>query len=192
MIEIHDSAQQYFRHLLEQQADGLGIQVMVLHPGTPAATCELGFVELDSIPSDDVVVPLSGLNLYLDAASAPYLDDAEIEFDDNSTGGQLIVRAPNIRGGEPGTDAPLKERVQYVLDAEINPAVADHGGRVSLVEVEASGVVVLQFGGGCHGCGMVDVTLKQGIEKTLKERIPEVTAVHDVTDHTQGENPYYA
>ncbi len=84
------------------------------------------------------------------------------------------------------------ERVRYVLDAEINPRLASHGGRVTLLEVDAEGVVLLKFGGGCHGCGMVDVTLKQGVEKTLRERVPEVTAVRDATDHTGGKQPYYS
>ncbi len=79
-----------------------------------------------------------------------------------------------------------------MLDAEINPRLAAHGGRVSLVEVTEACEVVLQFGGGCHGCGMVDMTLKEGIEKSLKEQIPEVTGVLDATDHSTGENPYYA
>jgi Fe/S biogenesis protein NfuA len=78
-----------------------------------------------------------------------------------------------------------------VLDAEVNPKLASHGGQVSLVSVEADATIVLQFGGGCHGCGMVDVTLKQGVEKTLRERIPEITAVRDATDHSEGRKPYY-
>jgi Fe/S biogenesis protein NfuA len=82
--------------------------------------------------------------------------------------------------------------VRYVLDAEINPQLASHGGRVTLLEIDAQGAVLLQFGGGCHGCGMVDVTLKQGVEKTLRERVPEITAVRDATDHAVGEKPYYS
>ena len=81
------------------------------------------------------------------------------------------------------------ERVRYVLDAEINPRLASHGGRVTLLEIDAAGAVVLQFGGGCHGCGMVDVTLKQGVEKTLRERVLEITAVRDATDHAGGQRP---
>ncbi len=191
MIEVHQSAQVYFKHLLDQQAEGLAIRIVVQRPGTPAASCDLGFVELESVGVDDVVVPLNGFDLYLDAASAPYLEEAEIEFQEETTGGQLVVRAPNIRGREPTPEAPLAERVRFVLDAEINPSVAAHGGRIALVDVDPEGVVVLQFGGGCHGCGMVDVTLKHGVEKTLKERIPEITGVRDVTDHSTGENPYY-
>lgn len=78
-----------------------------------------------------------------------------------------------------------------MLDRELNPAVAAHGGRIGLVGVKDS-KVYLSFGGGCHGCGMVDVTLKHGVEARIKELIPEVEAVVDTTDHTSGENPFYA
>ena len=79
-----------------------------------------------------------------------------------------------------------------MLETEINPALAAHGGRVGLVEITEEKQAVLQFGGGCHGCGMADVTLKQGIEQTLTQRIPEITGVLDATDHRSGKNPYYA
>ncbi len=84
------------------------------------------------------------------------------------------------------------ERVRYVIDNEINPQLASHRGSVSLEEVTADGVVILRFGGGCHGCGMADVTLKQGIEKTLLQKVPGVTAVRDATDHDTGAAPYFA
>jgi Fe/S biogenesis protein NfuA len=119
------------------------------------------------------------------------LDAAEIDYQTNTTGGQLTVRAPKLKGVEPGADASLVERVRYLIDSEINPQIASHGGRVSLVEIDADGAVYLQFGGGCHGCGMADVTLKQGIETTLRSRLPEITAVRDVTDHKTGSTPYY-
>ena len=87
-------------------------------------------------------------------------------------------------------DASIIERVRYVLDAEVAPQLAAHGGRVTLEEIDADGVVVLRFGGGCHGCGMVEVTVREGIEKTLIARVPGVTAVRDATDHSGGDAPY--
>jgi Fe/S biogenesis protein NfuA len=87
--------------------------------------------------------------------------------------------------------SPLNERINYLLQTEINPGLASHGGEVKLIDVVEDGVAVLQFGGGCQGCGMVDVTLKEGIEKTMIARIPEITAVRDVTDHTVKENAFY-
>ena len=92
-------------------------------------------------------------------------------------------------GALPG-DPSLVERVRWVVENEINPQLAQHRGHVAVQEVTSDGVVVLRFGGGCHGCGMADVTLKQGIEKTLLEKVPGVTAVRDATDHDTGDAPY--
>jgi Fe/S biogenesis protein NfuA len=88
-------------------------------------------------------------------------------------------------------DSPLNERINYYLQTEINPGRASHGGQVSLIDVVDDGIAVLQFGGGCQGCGQADVTLREGIERTLLERVPELKGVRDVTDHTQKENAYY-
>ena len=95
------------------------------------------------------------------------------------------------RDGERGGDAEIKEKIQNLLDTGINPAVAGHGGVVSLVDVKER-MVYLQMGGGCQGCGMADVTLKQGIEAMIREEIPEVVDIIDVTDHAAGQNPHIA
>jgi Fe/S biogenesis protein NfuA len=88
-------------------------------------------------------------------------------------------------------DSPIEDRVNYLLYNEVNPGLAAHGGNVSLEEIFEENVAVLRFGGGCQGCGMVDVTLKNGVEKTLLEQIPQLKEVRDVTDHTVKENAYY-
>ncbi len=87
-------------------------------------------------------------------------------------------------------EVDLKERVQKLLDESVNPAVAMHGGQVELLDVKDS-TVYIRMGGGCQGCGMADVTLKQGIERLIFEEVPEVTEVLDVTEHAAGTNPYY-
>src|SRR5439155_26524355 len=102
----------------------------------------------------------------------------------------LARKGPRLKGDVRGGDARAVERVRYVLEAEINPGLASHKGHVRLEEGTADGVVVRRFGGGCHGCGMVETTVREGIERTLKARIPEITAVQDATDHATGENPY--
>ncbi|WP_266171976.1 NfuA family Fe-S biogenesis protein [Dyella subtropica] len=192
MIDISERAQQHFLRLLSQQGiDGLSIRLRVTSPGTPAANCELEFCEPDELTGREWTIECNGFLFQIDGESASWLDGASIDYEPNPTGGQLNIRAPRIKGELPGMDAGLVERVRYVLEAEINPRIAAHGGRISLLEVSAAGVVVLQFGGGCHGCGMVDVTLKQGVEKTLRERVPEITEVRDATDHAGGSNPYY-
>ncbi len=193
MIEMSESAQTYFRHLLKTQGgDAVGIRIAAIHPGTPRADARLEFCEKSDLHGDEWSQDFGGFELFVDAASVRFLQGAEVDYITQQTGGQLTIRAPRIKGDSPGKDATVVERVQYLLDSEINPMLAAHKGQVSLQEVDADGVVKLRFGGGCHGCGMVDVTLKQGIEKTLRERIPEITAVRDATDHSTGEAPYMA
>ena len=113
-----------------------------------------------------------------------------MNYDVDNFGGQLTIKAPNARLPNISPDSPLEDRVNYVIYNEINPMLESHGGEVNLVKFDDN-VAVLQFGGGCQGCGMVDVTLKDGIEKTLIEQIPEVKGVKDLTDHSIDDNAYY-
>jgi Fe/S biogenesis protein NfuA len=193
MIDISERAQAHFQRLLAQQGgDGLGIRLRVVEAGTPAAQCELEFCDTHELTGDEWTVECAGFNLYVDSESMRWLDPANIDYETHATGSQLNIRAPRIKGDAPGEGAGIVERVRFVLESEVAPQIASHGGRISLVEVTAEGVVVLRFGGGCHGCGMVDVTLKNGVEKTLRERVPEITEVRDVTDHETGDTPYFA
>lgn len=191
MISISDTAQTHFRRIIQSQGiDGVGIRLAAIHPGTAKADCRLEFCEPSDLDGREWMLECAGFNLYVDGASTAWLDAAEIDFINNATGGQLTIRAPHIKGREPAADASVVERVRYVLDHEIAPQLAAHGGRVTLEEIDADGVVVLRFGGGCHGCGMVETTVRDGIEKTLKARVPGITAVRDATDHGTGEKPY--
>jgi Fe/S biogenesis protein NfuA len=191
MIELSEPALQHFRRLLQTQGgDAVGIRISAVHPGTPKADARLEFCEREDLQGDEWSLDCDGFALYVDSDSAAWLDGAQIDYASNATGGQLTIRAPKIKGSVPGADASLAERVQYLLESEINPMLAAHKGRVALESVDEAGVVYLRFGGGCHGCGMVDVTLKNGIEKTMRERIPEVSAIRDATDHASGAAPY--
>ena len=193
MIDISDSAQAYFRRLLQSQGDdAVGIRLSASEPGTPRADARLEFCDDGDLLGDEWAIECAGFVLYVDAPSAPFLDAATIDFVEGATGGQLTIRAPKIKGDAPGGDASLVDRVRWVLDSEVNPQLASHKGRVALESVDADGVVWLRFGGGCHGCGMADMTLKQGIEKTLMARVPGITAVRDATDHSTGDAPYMA
>ncbi|HUH89896.1 MAG TPA: NfuA family Fe-S biogenesis protein [Lysobacter sp.] len=193
MIQISESAQTHFRTLIEREAlPGLGVRLSAVHAGTPRADVRLEFSEPGDLQGDEWAIDCNGFTLWLEAASVSVLDGAEIDYETKATGGQLQIRAPKIKGVVPGESASLVERVHYLIENEINPQLAQHRGNVALQEVTADGVVVLRFGGGCHGCGMADVTLKQGIEKTLMEKVPGVTGVRDATDHDTGAAPYIA
>jgi Fe/S biogenesis protein NfuA len=128
---------------------------------------------------------------FIELASIPFLEEAVVDFAKDSMGGQLTIKAPNSRLPMISDDSPIEDRVNYILYNEVNPGLAAHGGNVSLEEIFEENVAVLRFGGGCQGCGMVDVTLKNGVEKTLLEQIPQLKEVRDVTDHTVKENAYY-
>jgi len=191
MIQISESAQAHFRKLIEREAlPGLGVRLTAMHPGTPRADVRLEFAEPGDLNGDEWAVDCDGFTLWLDAPSVNYLDGADIDYVTQATGGQLQIRAPRIKGSMPDATASVTQRVHWVIEHEINPQLAQHRGHVAVEEVTADGVVVLRFGGGCHGCGLVDVTMKNGIERTLREKVPEVTAVRDATDHTSGAAPY--
>ncbi|MEX2333377.1 MAG: NifU family protein, partial [Pseudohongiella sp.] len=128
---------------------------------------------------------------WLEQRSIPFLEDAVVDYAKDSMGGQLTIKAPNSRLPKIRDDSPLEDRINYVLYNEINPSLASHGGVVSLEEIVEDSIAVLKFGGGCQGCGMVDVTLKEGVEKTLVENVPGLTGVRDVTDHSNRENAYF-
>jgi Fe/S biogenesis protein NfuA len=192
MIQISDTAQTYFRKLIEREAvPGMGVRLSAVDAGTPRADARLEFAEPADLLGDEWAVDCDGFTLYVAATSVAWMDGADIDIVTNATGGQqLTIKAPKIKGDAPSDSASLVERVRWVVENEVNPQLASHGGKVAVQEVSADGVVLLRFGGGCQGCGMADVTLKQGIEKTLMGRVPGITAVRDATDHDSGHAPY--
>lgn len=192
MLTVTPAARDYFAKLLEDQPDGTELRLSVSNPGSPNADVAMNFCPAGDQQDDDDPIDCGSFTLFVARPAVEALDGALIDFETSETGGELSIRAPGLRGQKPADDAPLHERVAWVLESRINPMVASHGGMVSLVEVTEERDVLLRFGGGCHGCGMVDVTLKQGIETQIRELVPEVRSVRDATDHSSGENPYYA
>lgn len=193
LLTLTAAAQTHFGALIAKEFDNIrvNLRITVSDPGTQKADVGITFCHDGEEADSDLELSYPAFNLYVEDSAVSALRDAVIDYKSTAMGGELYVKAPFIKGSIPSPDATLQQRVQYIIDNEINPNLASHGGFVSLVVVEAGGVVVLQFGGGCHGCGMADVTLKSGIEKTLLQ-CEGVTAVQDVTDHTAGANPYYA
>ncbi len=192
IIKITKSAEEYLAKLIQDKNEtDLSIRIFISDPGTPKAETCLAYCKPDEVMPDDMILNLDLINVNLEKRSLPFLKDAEVNFDNDTFGGQLTIKAPNARLPNISADSPVEDRINYVIYNEINPMLESHGGEVSLVEFNDHGEAVLQFGGGCQGCGMVDVTLKDGIEKTLVEQIPEVTGVKDTTDHSIDDNAYY-
>lgn len=192
MITITDAAQAHFAKLLANQEPNTQIRVFVINPGTPNAECGVSYCPPDAVEPNDTEIKFEKLSAYVDDISAPFLEDAEIDFVTDQLGSQLTLKAPNAKIRKVADDAPLIERVEYVLQSQINPQLASHGGRVSLMEITEDGYAILQFGGGCNGCSMIDVTLKDGIEKELLNLFPEeLKGVKDLTEHQRGDHSYY-
>lgn len=190
-IDITTSAQDYLRELLDKQGvEGIGVRLFVTQPGTPYAETCLAYCKPGESKETDLIIKLETFDVWIEAASEEYLEEGIVDYSMDRMGGQLTIKAPNAKTPKIGEDSPLDVKVNYFLTTEVNPGLAAHGGQVQLVEIN-EGMAVLQFGGGCQGCGMVDVTLKDGVEKTLKNRIPELVGVRDVTDHTNRENAFY-
>jgi len=155
-----------------------------------AETC-IAYCRPGEEQKDDDRVEYAGFTAWIDDRSQPFLVDALVDYAEDRMGGQLTIKAPNSKVLQVSDDSPIEDRINYVLHSQINPGLADHGGMVNLIEVVDEGIAVLQFGGGCQGCGMVDATLKDGVERTLLEQLPQLKGVRDVTDHSITENAYY-
>lgn len=193
-IDITESAQDYLAELLEKQDDDvLGIRLFITQPGTPKAETCIAYCREDDKQDDDVEVNYAKFTAYFDGRSIPFLEDAFVDYAKDRMGGQLTIKAPNAKLPKVNADSPIEDRINYILYNEVNPGLASHGGEVSLNkidETEEGLVAVLEFGGGCQGCSMVDMTLKEGVEKSLLEQIPELVAVKDMTDHSDNSNAY--
>ena len=191
-MNITPSAQEYLADLLSnQEEDTSGIKIFVSEPGAPRAETCIAYAKDDEDFSDYRIIEEFKFTLYLEEKSIDFLKDAEVDYSPDKFGGTLTIKAPNAKLPQISEDASIEDKINYVLYSEINPGLASHGGEVSLIEVVNEETAILQFGGGCQGCGMVDLTLKDGVEKTLLEQVEGLKNVKDVTDHSYRENAYY-
>ncbi len=191
-IRISESAQAHFKKLLAQQEDGTNIRIFVVKPGTPNAECGVSYCPPNAVEETDTEIPFMYFSAFVDEISLPFLEDAEIDLVEEELGSQLTLKAPNAKMKKVADDAPLIDRVDYVIQTQINPQLASHGGRITLIDITEDGLAVLQFGGGCNGCSMADVTMKSGVEKELLRQFPEeLKGTKDATEHQRGEHSYY-
>tara|TARA_X000001036_G_scaffold328160_1_gene306720 strand:- start:300 stop:887 length:588 start_codon:yes stop_codon:yes gene_type:complete len=191
-LTITESAEKYLDELLgSQEKDTVGIKIFVSEPGTPRAETCIAYAKEDESLEDYLLIEELSFSLLLEKSSLDFIKDAVVDYSPDKFGGTLTIKAPNAKLPQLNENASIEEKVNYVLYSEINPSLASHGGEVSLVEVVDKETAVLQFGGGCQGCGMVDLTLKDGVEKTLLEQVDGLKGVMDVTDHSYRENAYY-
>jgi Fe/S biogenesis protein NfuA len=178
----------------EPDADSLALWIEVSGEANGAYTYTMELRPLEVAAAHGIVQRHDDLSLVVDADSAEKLSGATLDF----TGAGMVMQNPNQPapaapwGDRPAPDlsGELPQRVLAILETEINPAIAAHGGFAELVAVDEA-VAYVRMGGGCQGCGLAAVTLTQGIEVAILEGVPEIEKVVDVTDHASGTNPYY-
>jgi len=191
MFSITEEAEIYVADLFEQQDEkDLGLKVDVEKAGTPVATVTFNFCIKSDLPDSYNEFPFVGFSAFIDESNNHFLSDSIVALKLDGTNKKLTITAPNAKGEAPKDDAPLEEKVIFTIVTEVNPSLASHGGFVDLVEITEKKEVILNFGGGCQGCSSVNMTLKDGVEKQLKDLYPEISAVLDATDHSQKENAY--
>jgi Fe/S biogenesis protein NfuA len=199
MLDITDTAYDKVMGFLLREAEPERQAMWLEVSGTSANqwTCRLALKPLDAAAPYDAVIRHRDLAIVVPECDFDKVRGATIDWlDDPFGGGGLRVDNPNTPS--PAIDAPppadlsgdVAQRVIQVLDQQVNPAIAAHGGRAELVAVE-QGTAYLRLGGGCQGCAMATVTLSQGIETAIIQAVPEITSVVDVTDHQSGTNPYF-
>ena len=191
-LTITERAQDVVRSFMEKSEGELRALRISAHPGgVGGPRFELSLVADSDRAEDDVQVDMGEFLVFVSPDSADRLEGATVDYVERVNESGFEIRptrtSPRVEGPPQGE---LATKVKEVLDAQVNPAVSAHGGEIVLMDVKGTEIFI-EMGGGCQGCALSRMTLKQGVERMVRQAIPEITAVHDVTDHTSGDNPFY-
>jgi len=197
MLTFTDRATEVVRAFLDQSSGELEALRISAQPGSPVAPrFELTLISMDEREKEEMEVDGPGFPVVISSGDSERLEGAVVDFVErvNESGFEVRTVAPDT-APEPGRAAgapqgDIADRVRAVLDSQVNPAIAAHGGMIALVDVQDTEISV-RMSGGCQGCALSRMTLRQGVERMLRQAIPEITAVHDVTDHASGESPFF-
>jgi Fe/S biogenesis protein NfuA len=193
-VSFTPSARQQLELVLARQQSPAALRILVKNPGGSSPQYDMAIESADAVRPGDTLVDAGGLRVVVDAQSLSGIDGATVDFRYDPLQPGFLVEPPqppqiHVPDAFDAAD-PLAAQVQSVIEHHVNPGIASHGGRAELVGVKDD-VVYVALGGGCQGCSMASVTLKQGIEQILKQAIPRIKAVVDATDHAHGNNPFY-
>ena len=189
MITFTDTARQKVREYIDMsETPTLGVRVVAHRSGRHQFRYELALVMEGESSEKDVVVDQDDFEVFVDPQTAEFIEGTTVDFVSDVSGTGFMFTNPQA---EVQWDDPIAQKVQKVIDDRITPSLASHGGWVELLAVD-NDAAVIQFGGGCQGCGMSQVTLKEGIETAILQEVPEIKRVLDDTDHESGASPYYS
>ncbi len=188
-ITVTDIAQEKFSTALADEPDDAGVRLAVHKSGPVTLHYELEIISSDEFDEDDVEVQAGKVKFWIDNFSVKLIDGATIDYLETGSGAGFKFINPNDLRYKRWED-PVAARFQKLLEDEINPGIASHGGVIVLVEYD-DGIAKVYMGGGCQGCGQAGETLQEGVEAKARELIPEIKQIIDATDHDLGENPYF-
>lgn len=187
MITFTDEAKTKISEYVEQVDGCLGVRIAANRIGKYHFNYDIRLVTANDTTDADEITELGPFNCYLDPASSTNLDGATVDWVTDMSGAGFRIDNPQATVT---WDDPIAQKVQQVLDDKVAPSLAGHGGWVELTAIDGDAAYI-QFGGGCQGCGMSSVTLKDGIETAILANVPEIKRVLDGTDHSSGTSPYY-
>jgi Fe/S biogenesis protein NfuA len=197
VVEITPAALEQILALRDQESiPDLHLGLRIAGTGPNGFIYETAFLRASDVGEDDHVEQHEDLPVAIPTDSVDNLRGSILDLAGDPEAPGLVLRNPNpasppITEGEVELAGSIEERVQQLIERYINPAIAAHGGFVTLAEIDGDRALV-ELGGGCQGCGLAAMTLRQGIESSIKHHIPEIVEVVDVTDHAAGENPFFA
>ncbi|MCR5536447.1 MAG: NifU family protein [Succinivibrio sp.] len=192
-ITVSDQAQEYFKKIIaSQKMPGLAIRLTATNPGTPGVQCGILYCPKEYITPADEHFQMQDFEIVIDSSVIPYLDESVIDLSKDENGEDLLTfHAPNLNKQDLPEDASLFTRIQRFIDTTVSPSLASHGGAVTLDSVTEDGIVKVKFQGGCLGCSMVGLTLKDGIQTQLNQAFPGmIKDVIDVTEHVVTDETY--
>ncbi|MFA9406113.1 MAG: iron-sulfur cluster assembly accessory protein [Anaerolineales bacterium] len=186
MVEFTEAAREKITEIIEAKAqEDMMLRMQIMGRGPGGFLYSLRFVPADEKSPDDIELNMESFHVLIDQNSAQNLEGSTVDYKDDNFQRGFSVDNPN-----PLWEDPTAQSIQDVLDSKVNPGISSHGGFVSLVEYKED-TAYIAFGGGCQGCGLVDVTLKQGVEVMIRESVSEVQNIVDLTDHASGDQPFY-
>ena len=187
MIEITETAEKAIKDLLQDESkSGMSLRIQIVGRGPGGFQYAVRFVPEEDQSADDEAVQYDGFKVLVDPETVPNFKDSTLDYKEDDFQRGFLIDNPNPVWKDADAQA-----VQELLDTKINPGLAAHGGFVALLDYKDD-TAYITFGGGCQGCGLVDVTLKDGIEVAIQEALPQVKKVVDTTDHSSGKNPFYS
>ena len=187
MIKITESAEKVIKDLLQDESkSGMSLRMQIVGRGPGGFQYAVRFVPEEDHATEDEAVQCDGFKVLIDPETGPNLKGSTLDYKEDDFQRGFLIENPN-----PVWKDSTAQAVQDLLDTKINPGLASHGGFVALLDYKDD-TAYITFGGGCQGCGLVDVTLKEGVEVAIREALPQVKKVLDTTDHTTGKNPFYS